>query len=233
MTRARVLWILLALASVGFDSAAQNRPPDAGAPAPASPLEEALVARFAACHAAESRPLAEADFAMLRATLGTRAVAVASAVGAVDCIGASHEAACVDALRSAGCEPLARALATTLREAPPVWAAGYARVLAQRVGACYASEADGGAADDMREVLAAYERETAEALGALARSPGCRVNENFLPACSSAVATMACETLGGRLENEPAEQLRALGDACRRLVECAGDAGAQGPAPPR
>ena len=233
--RARAAWLCLALASVGFDGVAQNRSPDAAAPAsaPASPLAEALVARFAACHAAESRPLADTDFTLLRATLGARAVAVAGAVGALDCVGASHEAACVDALRSAACEPLASALATAMREAAPGWAAGYARVLAQRVGVCYAAEADGGAVDDAREVLAAYERETAETLGALARSPGCRVNENFLPACSSAVAAMPCGSLGGRLENEPADQLRALGDACRRLVECAGDAGLTGHGPSR
>jgi hypothetical protein len=106
---------------------------------------------------------------------------------------------------------------------PPAWAAGYARVLLQRIGACYVTEADGGAVDDARPTLASLERETASALGALAQRDDCHADEDFLPACSSAVLGLSCDVLGGRLANDPGALLRSLGDACHRLLSCEGD----------
>lgn len=77
----------------------------------------------------------------------------------------------------------------------------------------------------MRATLAAFERETAGALGSLSQREDCHANENFLPACSTALTAMSCDVLGGHLANDPGALLRSLGAACHQLLSCEGEAG--------
>ncbi len=228
MKRGGTVLLCLALASMGVRGEAQERdePPElAGVPANLSTLGEALGDRFATCYAAEAGALSDADRSVLRYALTPRAASTAAALGASGCDSAANEVACVEALQRVQCDTLARVLAAPPgREgAAPSWAAGYAHVLMQRIERCYAAEADGGALDDVRPTLAAFERETASALGALAQREDCHANENFLPACSSALTAMSCDVLGGHLANDPGALLRSLGDACRNMLSCEGD----------
>lgn len=233
MRRIHTALLCLSLASMGLRGEAQERAEPlphetVGAPSHETVLGDALSARFAACYAAEGAALSPADLTVVRNALMPRAVAVAQTAGGADCAATSNQAACVDALTNATCERLARILgdAPGARSSAPSWAAGYARVLAQRVAACYVAESDGGSLDEARETLTRFERETADALGALSERQGCHADQDFLPACSTSVMALSCGDLGSRLANEPASMLRALGGACERLVACEGDGGA-------
>ncbi len=228
MKRNGMMVLFLALASISARGEAQDRdeaPELAGVPANLSTLGEALGDRFASCYAAESGPLTEADRATLRDALTPRATATAEALGASDCGSAANEIACVEALRRAPCDALARILSEPpgRQGTAPSWATGYAHVLMQRIERCYVAEADGGSLDDVRATLAAFERETAGALGTLSQREDCHANENFLPACSSALMAMSCDVLGGHLANDPGALMRSLGDACHQLLSCEGD----------
>lgn len=223
--RIRTALLCLTLATMGLRGEAQER---AEPPSNETVLGDALGARFAACYTAEVGPPSPADLTVLRNALAPRAVSVAQTAGGADCAATSNQAACVDALTNVACERLARILgdAPGARTSAPSWAAGYARVLGQRIAACYVAESDGGSLDEARETLTRFERETADALGALSEREGCHADQDFLPACSTAVMALSCGDLGSRLANEPASLLRALGGACVRLVACEGDGGA-------
>ncbi len=227
MNRRRIALLCVALSSLTTSGDAQDRDPELAGVVPSNraALGEALTARFAGCYEAEAGALGDGDRAVLRDALTPLALPVAEAATPTGCEGSSGEAACIDALRAMPCDALARSLASppAPRETPPAWAAGYARVLTQRIVACYAAEADGGADDEVREALSRFERETARALGALSQREACRADEDYLPACSAAVMALSCDALGERLAGEPGALMRALGDACGRLVACEGD----------
>jgi hypothetical protein len=219
-----------ALAMISTRGEAQERdeaPELAGVPASLAALGEALGDRFATCYSAEAGALTDADRSVLRDALTPRATATAEALGATGCDSAANEIQCVEALQRAPCDALARVLAEPpgRQSAAPSWATGYAHVLMQRIERCYVTEADGGSLDDVRATLAAFERETAGALGSLSQREDCHANENFLPACSTALTAMSCDVLGGHLANDPGALLRSLGDACHQLLSCEGEAG--------
>jgi len=219
----------LLLGMFGALAEAQPMPPTgrwAGVrPVARARMGAAVAERFAACLEAEGQRLDADDRALIVEATAGYGVAVVQGLDDVACgPDVAAEGACVTAIAALSCRALSRRLAAVGGEptaAPPGWAEGYARGLADRVGQCRGAERGGGAlslADS--EALTALRVALAHSLGRLARSGRCVVDENAVPACGSSLRTVSCASLAARVDG-PLERF-GLGvtPACGALLRC-------------
>jgi len=86
---------------------------------------------------------------------------------------------------------------------------------------------------EARAALAQFESGMASALGAMAATGACAVDENALPACARSVAALGCDGLGARLVDDPGALARSVTPACAAMLRCGAatldDAGADAP----
>lgn len=228
--------LALALISLGPIALGQEREPEPDTPAAPRALAEALGERTAACLAAEGRTVSPDDRAVVMDATAALAPSFARATcgdGATESDEA--QAGCVTRIRELPCDELASRLASPARSAaPPAWAEGWAHTLAQRLERCAAQEQDAGAlGEEDRAALAQFESGMASALGAMAATGACAVDENALPACARSVAALGCDGLGARLVDDPGALARSVTPACAAMLRCGAatldDAGADAP----
>ena len=196
----------------------------------ASPaLGRALADRFIACAGSEGDALSEADRALIADSVAPLGGAVARSLGAGECAGADAEARCVEAVRGAGCEALARGLQgapSAMSAAPtPAWAEGHARTLVDRIGACLAAERDGGASDEELTALAGLRASLGATLGLLVASGRCTVDENALASCALSVPALSCDEFAEHLAADPGSLASGVTPECGRFLRCGGGDG--------
>lgn len=197
------------------------------APSVSAALGRALADRFVTCAGSEGGAVSEGDRALIADSVAPLGAAVARALGAPGCVGQEAEARCVETVRSAECDALARGL----RDAPaamaaaptPAWAQGHARTLVDRISACLASERDGGASDEEIAALDGLRTSLGATLGMLVASGRCRIEENALSTCALSMPALSCEALSRHLGDDPGALASGVTPECARFLRCGED----------
>lgn len=216
---------LLALVALAPLAQAQDLTPDPDEPAqPNAPVyADALSERLLTCLLQEGSSPTPDERAVVSDVAAALGPSIARRVGGEACDETpASQVECASRVRSLTCEALSAHLTPgDAQSAPPPWAVGHARSVAQRVGVCAAEERDGAALDDDdRRALAEFESSLASALGAMTATGGCVVDENALPACAASVGAVACEGLGARLGEDPSGLARTVTPACAAMIRC-------------
>lgn len=195
-------------------------------PTASAALGRALADRFIACAGTEGGPITEADRSLVADSVTPLGPAVARALGAMECAGSDAEARCIDAVRSADCEALARGLQdapSAMSAAPtPAWAQGHARTLVDRISACLAGERDAGPSDDELTALDGLRTSLGATLGLLVASGRCSIDENALSSCALSVPALSCDSLAEHLEGDPGSLASGVTPECARFLRCNG-----------
>jgi len=197
-------------------------------PAVSAALGRALADRFVACAGAEGEALTEADRSTVADGVAPMAPAVARGLGAEECTtDPAAEAACIELVRSANCDALARGLqdapSAMSPTAAPAWADGHARTLTARLSTCLAAERDGGTSNEELAALDGLRRALGATLGLLVSTGRCRVDENALPTCALSVGALSCDELSRHLEEDPGRLASGVTPECTLFLQCGDD----------